>query len=77
MTFTIPKKQMSPLAVVEGANRNNLCEKTSFRSFIFYFFPYFFICTLFLSLSSKWSALRFDKQFDCSVQQTFNEDQEY
>lgn len=73
MTFTIPKKQMSPLAAVEGANRNNLCEKTSFRSFIFYFSPNFSICTL----SSKWSALRFDKQFDCSVQQTFNEDQEY
>ena len=48
MTLTIPKKQMSPLAVVEGANRNNLCEKTSFRSFIsfpislfvHYFYPF-------------------------------------
>ena len=27
MTFTIPKKQMSPLAVLEGANGNNLYEK--------------------------------------------------
>lgn len=35
MTFTIPKKQRSPLAVVEGASRNNLCEKTSFHCCIF------------------------------------------
>lgn len=73
MTFTIPKKQRSPLAVVEGASRNNLCEKPLFIA-VSSVFPYFSICTLLLSLSLKWSALRFDKQFDCS---TFNEDQEY
>ena len=39
MTFTIPKKQMSPLAAVEGANRNNLCEKTSFVALSFISFP--------------------------------------
>lgn len=78
MTFTIPKKQMSPLAVVEGANWNNLYEKkprfvaSSFISFSVYLFVHYF-----LSLSSEWSALRFDKHLDCFVQQTFNEDQDY
>ena len=36
-----------------------------------------YLYIIFLSLSSEWSALRFDKHFDCFVQQTFNEDQDY